>query len=606
MQTLIFDIETNAIDNFVTLEGLKDIFCVSIFDPRAGRVDTFSKEDVPAGLKLLSNADVIVGHNIVGFDIPAIQKLFPKWKPSGLVRDTLVIAKLFDANIRDVDILKKWVPPKLTGSHSLKSWGIRLGVEKGEFGSAPEAFDCWSEELCRYCEQDVFVTSHLYDHQEKKYDLSIEAVIIEHEFASVIRKQEMVGFCFDTKSAHDLHCVLVSHKIKIEKGLENLFPPRVEILKTPQYYEDLKTGRQFLLKGDAPPSIAKTLRPGPPRERVYPFNPRSRDQIANGLINKYGWKPTVKTPEGKPRVDEAVLSTLDYPEAKHLSEYLMLSKRLGQLSDGAEAWLKVEKGGRIHGRVNTNGAITGRCTHNSPNISQVPNSHAPYGRECRALFTAAKGLKLVGIDASGLELRCLAHYMGRYDSGTYARIILEGDIHTNNQEAAGLATRNQAKTFIYAFCYGAGDEKIGKIVGGTREEGRALKRRFLSKTPALSNLRADINKSMEARSTLIGIDGRPLYIRSPHSALNALLQSAGAVIMKKATTIADRVLRFRGIEVEQVAHIHDEIQYQCTESNAEEVGKIVCQSIKESGEFFNFRCSLAGEYKVGNTWADTH
>jgi len=606
MQTLIFDIETNAIDNFVTLGGLKEIFCVSIFDPRAGRIETFSKENVPAGLKLLSNADVIVGHNIIGFDIPAIQHLHPEWKPMGLVRDTLVISKLFDANIRDIDSQKRGVPPNMAGSHSLKAWGLRLGVEKGEFGSAPTAFDCWSEELCRYCEQDVFVTSHLYNYQEKNHDLSIEAVIIEHEFASVIRQQEMVGFCFDIDAAHDLHCVLMAHKIKIEEGLKDLFPPRVEILKTPQYYEDPNTGIRYPKKGEAPVIIQKVLVKGPLRERLHPFNPRSRDQIAKGLINKYGWKPVLKTPEGKPRVDEAVLASLDYPEAKHLSEYLMLSKRLGQLSDGAEAWLKVEKDGCIHGRVNTNGAITGRCTHNSPNISQVPNSHAPYGKECRALFTASRGMKLVGIDASGLELRCLAHYMGRYDNGEYTKVILEGDIHTANQKAAGLASRNQAKTFIYAFCYGAGDEKIGKIVGGTREEGKALKRRFLSRTPALSRLRADIKKSMEARTSLIGIDGRPLYIRSAHSALNALLQSAGAVIMKKATTIADKMFRFRGMEVEQVAHIHDEIQYQCSEHISEEVGKIVCQSIKESGEFFNFRCELAGEYRVGHTWDDTH
>ena len=312
------------------------------------------------------------------------------------------------------------------------------------------------------------------------------------------------------------------------------------------------------------------------------------------------------TPNGKPRIDEAVLNKLDYPEAKIFGEYLMLGKRLGQLSDGSEAWLKVEKSGRIHGSVTTNGAVTGRCTHRKPNLAQVTSSNSPYGKECRSLFVPSEGWKLVGVDASGLELRCLAHYMGKFDNGEYANVILEGDIHTKNQEAAGLDTRNQAKTFIYAFLYGAGDGKIGSVVGGNAAIGRSLKARFLSQTPALARLKGEIDRVLDVKDTLVGVDGRPLYIRSAHAALNTLLQSAGAVVMKRATVVAYRMLRAASIPFKQVAHVHDEIQYECPPENAEELGRIVCKAITQAGEFFDFRCPLAGEYNVGDNWADTH
>jgi DNA polymerase I-like protein with 3'-5' exonuclease and polymerase domains len=283
----------------------------------------------------------------------------------------------------------------------------------------------------------------------------------------------------------------------------------------------------------------------------------------------------------------------------------MIQKRLGQLAEGKEAWVKLEKNGRIHGRVNTNGAVTGRCTHSNPNMAQVPAVRAPYGKECRELFTVAKGYKMVGADASGLELRCLAHFMGKWDEGAYAKELLEGDIHTANQKAAGLETRDQAKTFIYAFLYGAGDAKIGTVVGKGQEEGAKLRANFLKKTPALKYLKDAVEKAAK-RGYLLGLDGRKLWIRSEHAALNTLLQSAGALVMKKACCILDKMIKESGFDAKFALNVHDEWQIEVKEEVAELVGNLAVQAIRDAGDFFNFRCPLDGEFRVGNNWAETH
>ena len=306
-----------------------------------------------------------------------------------------------------------------------------------------------------------------------------------------------------------------------------------------------------------------------------------------------------------------------------MEEYLMISKRLGQLIDGKYGWLKmVKEDGRIHGTVNPCGAVTGRATHASPNIAQVPASGSPYGHECRELFTVPQGWFQAGIDACGLELRCLAHFMSRYDGGAYAHEVVNGDIHTANQKAAGLPERNQAKTFIYGFLYGAGDAKIGKIVGGDATEGARLKRKFLQQTPALANLRDAIKGTLvEAerfgkvikwrRKYLKGLDGRPLHIRSLHAALNTLLQSAGALICKYwIIRLEERLLSLgydHGEDFQFMAWVHDETQLACrTYEIAEVAVREAQEAMRDTQAHFNFRVQLDTEGKIGRNWSDCH
>lgn len=557
---------------------------------------------IEQAVRMLMEAEEIIGHNIIKFDIPAIQKVYPWFKPKGKITDTLVLARLIWGNIGDLydsRLVKLGkFPGKLYGSHSLKAWGLRLGVLKGDFGETTDWLD-WSWEMQVYCEQDVRVTVELHERILKKAPAE-QAVWIEHEFCKIIAMQERHGFAFDEAGAVKLYSELVKRRAELVDELQRAFPP---VEKTEVFIPKVNNKARGYVKG----------KPFTKRWMVE-FNPSSRQMIAERLID-LGWVPQEFTPSGQPKVDETVLEGLPYPEAKLLAEHFLVEKRIGQLAEGDQAWLKLVKNGRIHGSVNTNGAVTGRCTHSNPNVAQVPRVGSPYGAESRALFTTTPGFVLVGADLSGLELRCLAHFMARYDDGAYAKIVLEGDVHTVNQLAAGLPTRNDAKTFIYAFLYGAGDQKIGSIVApdADAEEqkriGRKLKKAFLKKTPALKKLREQV-EAAATRGYLIGLDGRHLHIRSTHSALNTLLQSAGALISKVAMILAYRNLSACGYlfgrDFAFVAHIHDEIQTECRPAIAEEVGQIVVQAMRDAGEFFGFKCPIDGEFKIGSNWKETH
>ena len=608
MSVLIFDIETNGISDFRTLDDLRTIHCIVIKDANTGEVTTYNteKDNIDEGVALLGEADCIVGHNSVGFDVPAIQRLYPDWSPSKVL-DTLILSRLVWPDLRNDDWSRESLPRNLVGSHSLKSWGYRLGFHKGEFGETTD-WSSWSPEMESYCVTDVELTDKLLQHIKNNIDMSIDAVDLEHEFAACIHRQWVHGIGFDTEKAGRLHAQLMKCLLSIEEELQSIFPPKEELMKTREYWitDDSSI---YSTKKEAVAAGYKgiLLQPGPFKVKKIPFNPSSRLMIGQAFIEKYGWEPSEFTPEGRPKVDETILRSLPYPEAAPLAEYLMLTKRLGQLVEGKESWMRLEKNGRIHGRVNTNGAVTGRCTHSKPNTAQIPNAHAPWGKECRSLFTPTNQWDvMVGVDASGLELRCLAHYLARYDNGSYANEILEGDIHTANQKAAGLDERNDAKTFIYAYLYGAGDEKIGQIINGGRQEGRRLKQQFLAQLPALRHLKEQISYTVANRGHLLGLDGRVLKIRSEHSALNTLLQSAGAVLMKKATVIMNQRFQDEGMSVYQVAHVHDEVQFECPPEIAESVGEIAVQAIKDAGTFFNFRCPLDGEYRIGTNWSETH
>ena len=311
--------------------------------------------------------------------------------------------------------------------------------------------------------------------------------------------------------------------------------------------------------------------------------------------------PNKFTEKGQAIVDEAVLKEVKgIPEATLIADYLMVQKRIAQIS----SWLEAvsEDTGRVHGYVNTNGAVTGRMTHSSPNMAQVPSVGSEYGEDCRACWIVKDGYKLVGCDASGLELRMLAHYM---NDDKYTHEVVDGDIHTVNQHAAGLSTRPQAKTFIYAFLYGAGDAKIGSIVDGSSRDGKRLKDKFLANTPKLQQLKDNV-ATAASRGYLMGLDGRKVYVRSEHAALNTLLQSAGAIMMKKALLILDEYAKLWGIDYEFVGNIHDEFQVEVREDQAHEFGRLAVASMQAAGIQLNLRCALDGEYKVGNNWADTH
>lgn len=562
------------------------------------RVYKDSQGSIEDGLRDLMESDLIVGHNVIKYDIPVIQKLYPWFEvDTTKVFDTLVATRLIWANIKDTDnvlLKQEKLPGKLFGSHSLAAWGYRLTNYKGDYDGGWETF---SQEMLDYCVQDVEVTAQLYQKiVDKNY--SQQALDLEHQVAWLMAKQERNGFCFDVPKAADLLARLVQRRGELERELKEYFGSWE--VQLPDFIPKVNNKTLGYTKGVPVKKV-----------KVIEFNPSSRDHIADRLITLYGWKPVDFTEGGKPMVDEVVLGKLKYEPCKQLTEYLLVQKRISQLNEGTQAWMKCEKNGKIHGSINPNGAVTGRATHSYPNMSQVPASSSPYGVECRSLFTVPDGWHLVGADASGLELRCLAHFMAKWDGGKYGEVLLGGDIHTENQKAAGLDTRNQAKTFIYAFLYGAGDAKIGSIVSGTASDGKKLKSKFLRSLPALGRL-VEAVQSASKRGYLVGLDGRHIHVRSSHAALNTLLQGAGALVCKQWLVLLEAELQkhFKhGWDGDYCfcAWSHDEVQIACrTEEIAKKVAQIATDCVLLAGQHFNFRCPTAGESKIGKTWADTH
>jgi len=551
---LLLDIET-------TLDHSK-IWCVVTKDLDTNEVKIWKEAK---GLsEYIKEASLIVAHNGIAFDFHLLRKLWKCQITLKRVEDTLVLSRLLN--------------PSLPGGHGLANLGMMLGIQKSEFND----FDLQTQsldEMIEYCKQDVEVLHTIYNYLKyelKRQEFSTQSQELEHEIQAIIAGQERNGFKLDEPSAMQLLAEFKTKLDAITVAMQSIFPAKVT------------TGRTHKTTGRSLPDI------------VEDFNPGSRKQIAERLIEK-GWKPSKFTEKtNAPIVDETTLEGSDIPEAKAIAEYLMLQKRISQV----ESWIEaVQADGRVHGRVISNGTVTGRMTHIKPNMAQVPNSTAIYGPECRNLWTVEKGCKLVGIDASGLELRMLAHYM---NDNAYTNEVVSGDIHTANQKAAGLETRNQAKTFIYAFLYGAGAAKIGTVVGGSAKEGQKLITNFLRNTPKLEKLRERVAKAFAARGVLLGLDGRKLLVRSEHSALNTLLQGAGAIAMKQALVLLHKDLTNRKIPFTLVANVHDEWQIEVPEKYAEQVGKSGVTAITKAGVEFKMNCPLTGEYKIGDTWKQTH
>ena len=555
---VIFDIETT-----MTADKIWCIVCKhndTYYQFREDKLNRFEE--------FIKKTKEIIGHNIIGFDIPVINKLFGY--------------DLFKhCKITDTLILSRLLNPMIDGGHSLKNWGTKLGQNKIDF----EQFDFFSEEMLVYCRNDVDLTQKLYKFLIKRTEDFGDSIELEHDVAKIIQKQHERGFKIDIVEAHMLQAKFQEDMNNLQSKVRETFPP-------------LKIETEFIPKSN---NKSRGYVKGVPfiKVKYKEFNLGSRQQIGERLV-RLGWKPKKKTEKGHIIVDEKVLSEIkNIPEAELIKEFLMLQKRIAQVGSWIEA---TREDGRVHGKVITNGTITGRMSHQSPNMAQVPAVYSPYGKQCRALWVVNNKYKLVGVDASGLELRMLAHYMNDKD---YIHEIVNGDIHTANQIAAGLGSRDESKTFIYAFIYGAGSKKIGSIIGGSERDGDRVKEKFLRATPSLRRLREKVD-GVSKKRWLRGLDQRKIIIRHPHAALNTLLQGAGSCVMKKALTLLDKNVIKKQIKAFPVVNVHDEFQYEVEESRAEEFGKLAVQSIIDAGKQLNIRCPLDGKYKVGNNWSETH
>lgn len=582
-QPIIFDIET---------DGLKPSKVHCLVLQKDGKEISFVGRNIPKGIDLLAD-NLIVGHNVIKYDLPVLKRLYNYDHSPDLVHDTLCLSRLIYpdiANSVDYKLLASdRIERSTVGKHSLKAWGQRLNFHKGDFAEI-NSFDTFTPAMLEYCIQDVKLTSLLYKKLLQK-GFSQESIDLEHEIANILKQQEEKGFGFDENKAKDLHVKLLGRTHDLKLSLETRFPDwQVDLGEFIPKVNNKKLGYK---KGVA---IRKS--------KTIKFNPSSRQHISNRLMELRNWKPKKFSETGLPIVDEETLGHLDYPEAKELNEYLLIEKRLGMLSDGKNAWLKVVKNGRIHTNYITN-ITTGRMSSRSPNLQQVPSINSPYGKECRELFIPSVGYVLVGCDASGLEARCLAHYIYNYTGGKeYVDLILNGDIHTYNQKNLDLKSRALAKTILYAVLYGASARRVSEILDCTIFQAKEVLEKFYKVLPFLQEIKHDIIYKLESTGYIKAIDQRILTIRSAHSSLNALIQSCGAIVMKKALTILWDKLK--DIDAFVIANIHDEFQIETKPELADEVGKLAVESIKEAGHHFKLRVPLGAEYRVGKNWAETH
>ena len=540
----IVDIETDSLN-------ATKVHCIVAKDVDSGRVYSFPPDMIHGFRDWSLGVKQFIMHNGLSFDAPVCNRLLgTDIKPSQIV-DTLVLSQLFNP-IRE--------------GHSLKAWGERLGFPKGDVDS----FEVYTPDMLEYCKQDVNITHKLFNLlQEESKGFSSYSIEVEHKVRVIIDQQKRNGFALDLPKAMGLFNKLKDEATSLEDWSVNNFDPTVVELKT--------------------------------KTKYIPFNIGSRQQIASRLI-ELGWKPKKHTDKGNIIINEAVLDTIDMPEARKFSRFFLLQKRIAQI----KSWIEAcdDKDGRVHGSVMTLKTITGRMSHNSPNMAQIPAVRSPYGKECRDCWTVSNihTHSIVGTDASGLELRCLAHLM---NDTTFTDILLTGDIHTHNMQMAGLTDRDQAKTFIYAFMYGAGASKIGQIVGAGAKEGQILIDKFLNSMPALKRVRDSVTKAA-GRGKIKGIDGRLLHIRSPHSALNTLIQGAGAVVCKVWLIHMMTRIKVLGIDAKLVASIHDEYQFEVLNKDVQRFGQVTKDAMKDTEKELRMKCPLDNEWKVGKTWAQTH
>jgi DNA polymerase I len=597
----VFDLETNGLYDEVTT-----IHCLVLHDLNGDQTFTYGPDSIAAGLEHLATADVLIGHNILFYDIPVIRKLYPFYTfAAARIIDTLITTRLIwpKEKLYDMDTEQyTQVPPKMRGSASLKAWGYRLSDYKIDFKDFKE----YSEAMAEYCRQDVAVTTKLFKHTQKQ-TCSEAALKLEHDFALAIEKQIRSGFPFDVDACLDLVDDLRAKEATLEANLKELFPPKkIETIFVPK----VNNASRGYIKGQPFTKVVHEE-----------FNPGSRQQIVNRLQIKYGWLPEKSTEKGNPILDDDVISALPYPEAKPLAEYMLIKKRLGQIADGNNAWLKLtnNKTGCMHGDLVTNGCITGRCAHRNPNMGQVPASYSLYGKECRSLFHPPQGQQLIGVDAKALELRCLAGYLALWDDGEYAELVTnpDVDIHVYNQEKFGVETRDISKRLLYGVLYGAGALKAGTIINPNEKDEEVLRRlgstainSFMTGVPALKSLKNKISEMLQQRSWLKGLDDRLLYCRSEFKGLNVLLQSSGALIMKQVVINLHQSMKeanyFYGIDWQQHAMVHDELQLSCKPEFVEHVKEKALAAFPAAQEFFKFQCKIEGEARVGDNWAQTH
>ncbi len=601
---LVIDIETNEVDFELgnEIDQIHEILCVSVLDIETNEQFTFY-ERPPSGdaidghrgnwhfysdsfINMVFRAHTLVGHNIIGFDLPALEKIFEK----RISKDT----KIFDTLVAS-----RLCYPDRPGGHKLQEWGVRLGYPKGEV----EQWGILNAKLLEYCEQDVRLTRRVYDLMLRETKGLDQALKLEHRTADIMWRQQWRGMAFDIPSAKEFESFLkkellaLDNKILDAAGIK-IIPGRdfPIIFKIDGDYR--KNIVDYCSSVDLPLHQVR----GPFTGVVYRTPDLNSPLQQKEILEKFGWQPTSFTPTGAPKLDDSIR---DVPViGRWLYDRNVLNDRLKKVSGLLEM---VPTGTSIiHGGANPCGTPTGRMKHRR--IVNIPRPSTPYGKELRSLFIARPGFKLVGYDAASLELRILAHYIG---NDKYTSLVTStdktNDAHTLARDAAGAESRDVGKTLNYALIYGAGDAKLGATMGGGRAEGAAFRNNIFKLIPNFKQLMHKVEKAAE-KGYLKGLDGRKLWLRSEHKALNTLIQGGGAIFMKQVAVALDEitVLLQRHSRAFKVLDMHDEAQWEVSPEYIDEFKLSVELAFKQAASDLKLRCPQAPEIKIGNNWMETH
>ena len=578
---VVFDIETDSLDATVIHV---------LVAKRVGQKGFYVIRDAETFKRLAKQVTLWIGHNVIGFDIPQIKKLWGYEIPLKDVADTLVMSRLAD--------------PTRKGGHSLDALS---GNEKIDFHD----FSTYTPEMLAYCKQDVAINEKVYlQLKDELSNFGKASIQLEHQMQAIVCEQEKNGFMLDTDIAEEIYTTCLRETNRIEAEIKEFMVPIAVPVK------------EVIIKRKKDGSIyANQLLEGCNVQGDYTkieweeFNLGSPVQV-NKRLDRLGWKPYIKTKSGNSyKICPENLATIPdtAPEAvKGLKAWKVLETRWKL----AQEWLqKSQATGRVHGRVILTGAVTHRAAHQGPNMANIPSvphgkdgilwkMEGMYGAECRQAFKVPEGKLLVGTDAAGIQLRVLAHYM---NDPIYTEQVIDGDIHTFNKEALGRYCKDRptAKTFIYAFLLGAGTGMISSILGCNNKQANEAMANFYEAIPALKKLKSQASQAA-SMGWMKGLDGRVLRIGSDHLALSVYLQGGETVIMRLANVFWQRQAKKEGINFKQCAWVHDEWQTEVDEDQAQRLGEIQVQAIKDAGTFFKLNCPMDGEAKIGKNWLETH
>ena len=603
MTKYIFDIEANGF-----LYDVNKVWCLVFKDVDTEEVYSYYLDNIESGLKKLAKADVLIGHNIVGYDLPVLKKLYD-FEFKGQAWDTLVGSRLAYSRLN---------------KHSLDSWGQRFvqrrWVSSGKL-NYEGGFDNFSDEMLEYCQQDVEVNYVLYKKVLKKaIDFTADYVRLEHDILEIQTRSEQYGVSFDYESAmkyaSDIDAEMDSIKEQVEETLGYHTFEKEHILKKdgkPNHHavnllESMK--RQF-------PKFKHKISIDKPNNRslikVYEKITLDTKKLLLAKLDELGWQCSWFTDKGSPQMTrqgnvEPNLSSIPGMEGADLGKYYVLKHRKS-IIDGF--FKNIRSDNKIPSEANTLGAITGRYTHRK--IANLPAVRSLYGNEIRGLFGAER--VQVGSDLAGIEARILAHYM---DDEEFTTLVSgeDADIHTFNQMKAGLPTRDAAKTFYYAFLYGGGDTKIGSLVGGGSKEGADIKDAFFKELPGLK-LAIDKAQREAQQGYVLSLDERPVLVTESvgfngkkgfdvRKALNTLLQSSAAIYFKRWLWFIEKLIKEQKLDAKLMISYHDEVQYDVHPDDVEKFKQVLQQAVLETDKYYKVKCPNAIDIKTGKNWRDCH